>query len=61
MSNSKWSEHSIIKLIERGQIDKRFELTPPELRSLLNEREALPKAITWMDSNIVYLPMRMEI
>ena len=52
MSNSKWSKHNIIKLIEEGQADKRFECMPPELKSILNEREALPKAITWMESNI---------
>jgi len=52
MSNNKWSEHKIIELIEEGQADERFELTSHELKSILNKREALPKAITWMESNI---------
>jgi len=52
MSKNKWLEHNIIKIIEEGQVDKRFEYTPPELKTILGEREALSKAINWMESNI---------
>lgn len=52
MGKSKWLDHIIIRLIESGQQDKRFKHTPPELESILGKREALPRAIKWMESKI---------